>query len=101
MKTVIPRLNRFVVDSAIEDHLPQYSSSPTPDRSEDVIMLMLRRERRSVTDRRRIRVTRNHPNFEQAFILSEDQARELADSLLLEANNLAKRGNEEAQQKTP
>ena len=94
MQFQIPELGKFVVDVGIEDYLPRHSASGEPDRSEDVIVLLMRQQNRPVDERRRLRVTENRPGYQVGFVLSEGQARELAGSLLSEADNLAKKNDE-------
>lgn len=96
MNNNIPGLGQFMVITGIEDHLPPYSASATPEQSVDVIVLLMRQGKRSVQERRWLRDVQgeNHSRYDLGFVLSESQARELADSLLSRADELAKKRSE-------
>lgn len=91
MNSAIPRLGKYAVIAGIEDHLPPYSASAKPVKSEHVIVLMMRMQNQSIQHRRQLRMnsTESYSGCETGFILSESQARELACRLLSEADNIA------------
>ena len=95
MRTSIPGLGEFWVVAGVEDKMPDYSSSDTPERSESVVVLLMHPARRSVQDSRRLRVaeavntTLQTVRYDTGFVMSETQARELAECLIAQANALA------------